>query len=123
MPARRGRSGLRAVAQRAARPGLAVLAVLGFVGAAAAGAPRAVAAWAPSVATPTIQLAGPPTAGVGQVASFQVLARVESGSVGAYEATLRYDSSALAVVRVRAPRALPGAGTFTALSAVETPNR
>ena len=126
MPLRPGRSGLRAGTGRAARPWivLAVLVALAAPGAPRAGATvvaRAGAAVAASRA-PTLELVGPPGAVVGQMVSFRLVAH-DAPDLGAYQAVLRFDDRALAVVRVRTPPTLPGSGALTGLSAVETPNR
>jgi CSLREA domain-containing protein len=71
---------------------------------------------------PSLELIGPAQTAVGQMVAFDLVAR-NAPDLGAYQATLRFDGAALAVARIRAPRALPGSGALTALSAVETPNR
>ncbi|HEY1738297.1 MAG TPA: hypothetical protein VGI86_06285, partial [Acidimicrobiia bacterium] len=100
--------------------GLVALAAGGVpAGAGAAGANSSTGA---AAARPTLELLGPQHAAVGQMVAFDLVAR-GAPDLGAYQATLRFDGAALAVERVRAPRTLPGSGAFTALSAVETPNR
>ena len=100
------------------------VASLGLVALAAGAVPALTGAAAAGAATPrpTLTLIGPSHALVGQMVAFDLVAR-GAPDLGAYQATLRFDGAALAVARVRAPRTLPGSGAFTALSAVETPNR
>ncbi len=119
MSRRPDRTGLRVGATRAARP---LLVLVALVASAVPLVPNAGATPASPTDAPTLELAGPARAVAGQTVSFRLVAAGAS-DLGAYQATLRFDSEALAVVRVRTPRALPGSGALTALSAVETPNR
>ncbi len=71
---------------------------------------------------PALRFDGPASVAVGRVASLRLVGE-SPGVIGAFQASLRYDHTALEVIRVRSPRTLAGAGALTPLSAVETPNR
>src|SRR4051812_14792692 len=124
MPVRRDRAGLRASAraQLAALPCLVAIALVGTAtGALSARAGSRLPQPAPKPVL-ELELVGPSRAPVGRVVSYRLVVR-NAPDIGAFAANLRFDDGALGVVRVRAPRTLPGAGALTALSAVETPHR
>ncbi|HEY3834026.1 MAG TPA: PKD domain-containing protein [Acidimicrobiia bacterium] len=70
----------------------------------------------------TLAISGPARASIDTNVSFDLRA-TSPRAIGAFQANLRFDSSALEVVAVKAPATLPGAGKLMPLSADETNNR
>src|SRR4051812_18655221 len=100
MSVRRWGSGLRELTLHTALPTLVAVALAGAgVDALSARAGARTTAHQIS-AGPQIELVGPSHASVGQVVSYRLIARNAAG-IGAFQADLRYDDTALGVVRVR----------------------
>ncbi|HEY1741431.1 MAG TPA: PKD domain-containing protein, partial [Acidimicrobiia bacterium] len=81
-----------------------------------------VAAGAATAHPATLAITGPARAPIDTNVSFELRAS-SPRAIGAFQANLRFDASALEVVAIKTPATLPGSGKLTVLSADETGNR